>query len=112
MLKKEGRHPQLPDASFGYLVDYLFEVGPVLYTAQGAQPLTHKELLAWQLNMRRMLLPWEIVFLRRLSLEYWEMLSEAEDPTFPAPYSERPGDEDLKRVTRNLHAFLSGMSDK
>lgn len=85
-LKAKGREPQLPDVSLAYLVEYLFEVGPVESGGFGPQPVSHLELLAWQVNSRRWLQPWEIAMIRRLSAEWAAQLHKSEDHDCPAPW--------------------------
>jgi hypothetical protein len=77
--------------------------------AMGPVALTELELLAYQVNRRRFLQPWEVKFLRRLSSEFVGMHAEAGDSTCPAPW--RPGKlnrEEATAVTRSLFADLRG----
>jgi len=71
-LDNELYQPELPPLDEGgkYLVDYLFEVGPVESGGLGAGPVTHRELYFWQLDIGLELDPWEIRMLRRLSIAY------------------------------------------
>ena len=87
MLREQGRDPKLPYVPLQYLMDYLFEVGPAAGGGFGPSPITHQELLAWQVNMRRMLQPWEISMLRRLSFEWISAAAAAEDEGAPAPWA-------------------------
>lgn len=89
------------------------EVGPTGSGAMGPVPLTHSELLAWQVNMRRMLQPWEIDVLRRLSMQWCAESDEAQDDRAPAPWTpERIPVEELNRVASGLRATLRGMAGK
>lgn len=101
----------MPDARFRYLVDYLFEVGPTGHGGFGPVPLSHAELLAWQTNMRRMLQPWEITFMRRLSFAYAAESQRAEDADCPAPWSAPVNDDELRAVAKSLRESISGMGD-
>lgn len=63
--------PEMPDLDWGkYLIDYLFEVGPVMAAGMGSAPITFTELGNWQAQLGLRLSPWEVRMLRRLSLEY------------------------------------------
>jgi hypothetical protein len=84
-------------------------VGPISVGPLGAAPLTEQEMLAWQMNRRCFLQPWEISFIRRLSREYYSMLGDAERHDCPAPYSERPDAAVIARATGSMRAFLDGM---
>lgn len=83
------------------------EVGPTESSGLGQSPLSHQELLAWQINMRRSLQPWEISFLRRLSMEWIAESQAAEDPNAPAPYT-RPevSDERAINIANTLRARI------
>lgn len=90
-----------------YLIDYLLEVGPTESGGLGPAPLSHQELLAWQMNMRRFLQPWEISMLRRLSMEWVAQSYAAEEPNCPAPWhpAEQSAAESLA-VAQNLRARM------
>lgn len=53
-----------------YLIEYLWEVGPVMPGAMSAAPVTHEELRAWAELTGIELRPWEARFVRRLSRDY------------------------------------------
>jgi hypothetical protein len=108
-LKNEGREPKMPDITFRYLLEYLLEVGPVEQGAFGPTPLSHQELLAWQMNMRRMLQPWEITMLRRLSAEYVSFSQEAENSMCPAPHSGPLTTADRRAIASSLKRSLASL---
>ncbi|MBK8916356.1 MAG: hypothetical protein IPM64_17465 [Phycisphaerales bacterium] len=93
----------MPEVSLAYLVEYLFEVGPVESGGFGPQPLSHLELLAWQTNMRRWLQPWEISLMRRLSAEWAAQLHKSEDHDCPPPWT---GEELSDRERENVAVSL------
>lgn len=76
-----------PVEAGNYLVDYLFEVGPVMSGGMGAMVVTHEELQAWQRNTGIDLQPWEARGLRRLSAEYLGESRRGEDPHCPPPWA-------------------------
>lgn len=71
LLKKYGiESPEMPECDAEYLIHYLFEIGPVMPGGMGDAPISHGEISAW-INLTGIhLQPWEVRFLRRLSIEY------------------------------------------
>ena len=67
-----------PIISGEYLIGYLYELGPTVAAGMGAGPITHQDMLAWQINTGVRLAPWEARFLRRLSVEYLSESHKAE----------------------------------
>jgi hypothetical protein len=79
--------PEMPDLDWGkYLVDYLFEVGPVMAAGMGSAPITFTELGNWQAQLGLRLSPWEVRMLRRLSLEYNSESQLATKPDREPPF--------------------------
>lgn len=109
-LKDKGREPRLPDCSLQYLVDFLFEVGPTGAGGFGPAPLTYQEILAWCVCMRRMLQPWEIGMIRRLSIEWCAQSERATEADCPAPFDGGITDEELRAVAFRLRAAMRGGS--
>lgn len=98
-----GRQPKMPEVPLPYLIEYLFEVGPAQGGGLGPVPISHTELLAWQQNMRRMLAPWEIAMLRRLSMVWIDEARKAEASDCPPPWgTEEVSDEERRRVANSL----------
>ena len=109
--EEEGRdakdyQPEMPPVSgFVNLLDYLFQVGPVLQGGMGPARLTNEELLAWQTNNRRRLAPWECRFLIGLSGEYMREADKARrrDATPPwTPPDARPAPTAAQLALRAL----------
>lgn len=69
-----------------YLIGDLFEIGPTMAAGMGEGPLTFGEIQAWieLTGVKRQ--PWEIRFLRRLSLEYLAQSHKSTKPDCLAPY--------------------------
>jgi hypothetical protein len=104
---------RLPEPGLQYLVDYLFEIGPTLPGMGGPVPLSFSEILAWQQLTGRYMQPWEVLMIRRLSLEYIGMKALAEDPACPEPTLEATPDvEEARAVTSSMRARLRGMAGK
>jgi hypothetical protein len=80
-------HSTMPDVECGqYLLDILYEIGPVSSNGFGAAPVSELELLCWQLNRGVRLSPWECETVMRLSREYASMTHQARDPYCPPPF--------------------------
>lgn len=106
-LREKGRDPKLPEAPLPYLMDLLFEVGPAQGGGFGPLPITHQELLAWQVNMRRFLQPWEVSMLRRLSVEWIAEAHRAEAHDASAPWTDEAiTGEELVRVADDLRESM------
>lgn len=101
----------MPQVPLPYLVDYLFEVGPAAGGGFGPAQISHQELLAWQVNMRRMLQPWEISMLRRLSLDWITAAHHAEAEDAPAPWTtEEVSSEERVSVGNSLRDTIRAMA--
>lgn len=100
--------PLSPAGCAGYLVDYLFDVGPVGYGAMGAVPLGWPELTHWQINTGIALESWEASTLRRLSIEYVIASRAAESPTCPAPWlpESATSADNRKSVAKHIRSVL------
>ncbi len=87
---KDGIECSMPDCDAEYLLEHLFDIGPVQNTGMGLAPISHMELRAWQDNTGICLQSWEAEFLRRLSSEYVRAATDAKRPDCPAPWIEAP----------------------
>jgi hypothetical protein len=94
-LQDTGVPAELPEVDLGYLVAYLWDVGPTLSSSGGESPLTRTELRAWQEDMGLELQPWESRILMRLSHDYLIQIQKARKPDCQAPY--------MKRQTMRAH---------
>lgn len=94
----ERYQPEMPEADALYIIDYLFDVGPVMSGSMGTGPVTHGELRAYQENTGVELQPWEATFIRRLSAEYIGQSQKAEKADCPAPWNVERLQERLKAV--------------
>jgi hypothetical protein len=77
----------MPPCDAGYLIDYLFEIGPTMAAGMGEATISHSELSAWQHNTGISLNSWESRMLKRLSLEYLGESHKARSPDHPAPWA-------------------------
>lgn len=100
--------PLSPAGCAAYLVDYLFAVGPVSYSAMGAMPLLWQELTHWQRNAGIDLTPWEAITLRQLSADYVAEYHAAESPTRPAPWlpDDRTSADARNNVAKKIRSIL------
>jgi hypothetical protein len=104
--KDENYSPPMPPlGDAGYLIGYLWAVGPTVSAGSGMGQITHEELRAWQSNIGIECSPWEIYFLRRLSQDYLSEHYKAAEFNCPAPWSHpdlKPSAASLKENIRNL----------
>lgn len=85
--KDQDYEPEMPGIEGGgYLLGYLWELGPTMAAGMGAGPITHEEMRAWQSNTGIALQPWEARMLRRLSIDYLAQSHKAEKADCPAPW--------------------------
>lgn len=98
-----------------YLLDILFDAGPVQPLGMGSAPLGYAEIKAWEHAQGVRLTPWEAGVLRRLSRAYLDTLHASTNPATAAPGSveETPEDADerRKRVSEGLAAQLRMLRD-
>lgn len=66
---------------------YLLEVGPTLQGGMGPAPLSYLEIKAWMHSTGLSLSPWEVVLLRKCSIEWMSAQYEAKDPTAIPPWT-------------------------
>lgn len=105
--RKDDDQPDMPPIEeAGYLLGYLFEVGPTMAAGGYPGPVTHEELRAWMDLTGIELQPWEVRFLRRLSHEYLAESRKAEKRDCPAPW--RAGD--VKPVVTDAQAALRALA--
>jgi hypothetical protein len=109
----EAYAPEMPPVEdAAYLLDYLWQVGPTMAAGMGAGPITHEELQAWQRNAGVELQPWEVRFLRRLSIDYIGEQHRAEKADCPAPWqgeAQRPERELVAKSMRSSILALAQM---
>lgn len=100
----------MPEVSMQYLIDDLFEVGPVMPGGFGPAVLTHGEIRAWLQNAGMVRQPWEISMLRRLSGEFIKASRDAERPDSLPPFSRDAASEVLANTAASLRAHMRGMA--
>lgn len=87
--EEKGHHVrqlEMPEMmGFQYLVQYLFEAGPVGNNGFGPEPLTWQEIEAWSKLTQVDLDAWEALTLRKLSSDYSAQLIQSSDPKCRAP---------------------------
>lgn len=78
----------MPPVPYGaeYLLEVLFEVGPVKQSMSGAVAIDDVDLLAWQSNQDLVLSAWACRIVRSLSHSYADMLRQATSPLSAPPY--------------------------
>ena len=93
-----------------YLIGYLFEIGPTLAAGMGNGPLTHVEIMAWQSNTGIELQPWEVRFVKHLSIEYLNESQRATAHDCAAPWADAPYVKPApNRVALSMQQHLKGL---
>lgn len=112
-LRAQDAQPDIPAAGPGaYLVDHLFDAGPLVSTGQGSAALSWRDMAAWQSGTGIELQPWEARIVRALSHVYLSSAIAAKSPDCPAPYAEAPAPDQRTRVANSLRAIFGGLQNK
>jgi len=97
----------MPDLlAWEYLIDYLFEAGPVTSNGFGPEPLSWLELEAWSRLSQVKLDAWEALTLRKLSDHYSAQLVRSADPKCRAP--DEP-EQSREQIAEDVEAFFDRM---
>jgi hypothetical protein len=108
-LRAQDAQPDIPAAGPGaYLVDYLFDAGPLVSTGQGSAALSWRDMAAWQSGTGIELQPWEARIVRALSHVYLSSSIAAKHPDCPAPYAEAPAPDQRTRVANTIRSIFGG----
>lgn len=95
----------------GYLVELLFEIGPVKPAGMaGVTAIDESDVAAWQRNQGLELTAWEARTLRLLSREYAAMLATAVDIHCPPPWVPEKLISDEKR--EKIAEAMSNWADR
>lgn len=112
-LQDQGIEPDRPECDAQYLLDYLYDVGPVVTGGMGAAPLDHAALQAWQQNTGIVLSPWQVKTLRRASADFAAMLTDAKEPDCPSPWQPDSEEVDRQEVGKKVqNAFRTLLSTR
>lgn len=91
----------MPPVAAGYLLNYFFEIGPLV----GGETITQGEIRHWQGNVGVTLRPWECRVLRNLSREYLAESRRAQQFNAKAPWkpeAHKPLVSDTQNAIRAL----------
>ena len=110
--RRATRGDTFPPLAFGrYLIEILFEIGPVKPAGMGGTvSIDEQDIYAWQCNQGIALSAWEARALRVLSREYSHMLSEASAPDCPPPYV--PEEFITAEKRKKIADAMTGWADK
>lgn len=102
----------MPPISAGaHLVSIMFDIGPAKPMPMSAPvAIDEMDILAWQINRRTRLTPFETGTIRELSRAYASQLVDAAAPNCPPPYFPADGLDDERR--RKISEAMSGFADK
>ncbi len=108
--RDELYEPEMPPVEAGgYLIGYLFEVGPAQAGGTGTTPISHQEIMAWQELAGMALQPWEARFLRRLSCDYVAASHKAEKRGATPPWQSGQDDRPAVDPTKSAIRALAGL---
>jgi hypothetical protein len=113
IIKEDGRAPHYPPLECAqHIVNYLFEIGPVMSGGMGTVQISNTELQDWQRNIGITLNPWEARFIRKLSADYQSESHRAAKEGCPAPwqsgiehFDKKQSVADMKNAIRALAAL-------
>lgn len=109
-MEEKGHHVrqlEMPEMmGFQYLVQYLFEAGPVGNNGFGPEPLSWQEIEAWSRLTQTSLDAWEALTLRKLSNDYSAQLTKSADPKCKAP--DQP-ELSREQIADDVEAFFDRM---
>jgi len=99
--------PPPPLGEFGYLINWLFEVGPIINGGMGQSPLSFQEIKAWNDLMGINLTGNEAIILHKLSSVY---LSEYQHRELnrSCPSDNEYIEDTRKKVSGQFQALLKG----
>lgn len=91
------------------MVDYLFDVGPVMGGGMSAAAITWEEINEWQDATGIELSAWEARTLRRLSVAFVAATQAAEEPDCKPPYADPAAQRFLHaaELEQKLDTFLN-----
>jgi hypothetical protein len=101
-----GRVLPLPEVDLVYIIEILFDVGPIESGGMGQGPLSHGEIRRWMENMGICLQPWEIRLLRRLSRDYLVETGRAAKRDCPAPWAAVVAEIDREKVSQKVERIF------
>ena len=93
--------------SLGYLIEYLWELGPMRSEGLGYVPVSWLEIDAWNRLRQVSLDSWEARVIHLLSVEYCQQIKDSTDPGCPPPYEAEP--EPKQEVRDMVDAKLRAM---
>lgn len=96
------------DTTLHFLVQLLFDAGPVSGTGQGTVPLSWADLDAWQRMTGVSLPPWQLRLLRRLSGEYLSESNAATQDDAPPPWERNLTTARRGKVAGHIRNVLRG----
>ena len=108
-----SEHPylEMPEIeSHSYLIEWLFDVGPVMQSSMGSSPLTFQEIDSWADDIE--ISHWEKSTLKKLSSEYLSWLHQGSKKDCLVPYvANAPTKEHLSQVANSLLAGFMSMAE-
>lgn len=91
------------------LVEWLYEIGPIVYTGMGAQPIGWADIQAWQSVTGLELEPYEAEAVISLSLAYVDQSNRSKDKNCPSPWID-PDYIDREAVAKKIKDQFRALS--
>lgn len=103
-----NRAIELPplDHDVRFIVEMLFEAGPVSTSGEGTVPITWIDLSAWQQSLGVSLPLWQLRLLRKLSTDYLIQNRAAVDPDTPQPWKKDAETLDRAKIAKTVRGIL------
>lgn len=88
----------MPDLDgYEYIINLWHEAGTTCAGAMGCTPLTWNEIESYTTKLSLELSNWELLSIRRLSIEYCGEYHQASDINRPAPFAYEEAEEEIDR---------------
>lgn len=108
-MKEKGEDVEMPPVTLGrYLVEHLFDAGPIVVGSEGRAALDWPQIESWQRQTGVRLTPWEARTVRTLSRRFLHESQLAREHDAPPPWLPPMTEERRARVSRQLAEALRG----
>jgi len=97
--------------SHSYIIEWLFDIGPMMYSSMGSSPISYQEIESWRDGIE--LSHWEKSTLKGLSAEYMNWLQKGAKKDCPVPYSALVmTPEKQTKISNSLSDFFTRLASK
>lgn len=96
------------DPALLFIVEILFDAGPVSASSMGASPLSWQEIQAWQRCAGVSLHPWQSRLIRKLSSEYLAESQTADAHDAPPPWARETQADQRAAIAKHIRNVIRG----